>query len=121
MHLLMGLVFSHVSLEGFLIKLKLDDNIFFIENVGLGSVSPFIGKVLEVSELCGIVINNEILEAGWNITSRNPYTARSTSFGLNQLLLFFFIGGLLFLLLSIISCMNVKTKLASAIFTFLWR
>ncbi len=116
MGLLEGIEFSHVCLNGFLIKLKLDDHILLVGDIGLRGIGPLVGEVGHVSHLGDIVINDEVLEAERDVASCHPDSTRSTSLWFNELLLLFLIyRRLLFILLiSVICGMNVKGETASA-------
>jgi hypothetical protein len=110
MGLLKGIELSHVCLDGFLIKLKLDDHILLVGDIGLRGICPLVCEVGDVSHLGDIVINDKVLEAERDVARSNPDTARSTSLRLNELLLLFLIdrGLLFFLLISLIGGMNIE-------------
>lgn len=113
--LLKGIELSQVCLDGFLVQLKLDDDILLVGDVGLRGVSPLVCEVGHVSHLGYIVINDEVLEAKRDIACCNPDTTRSTSLRLNKLLLLLFINrGLLFFLLFLISGMNIEGEASGA-------
>lgn len=62
MGMLIGLVFSHMSLEGVFVELELDDHVFLIGDVGLRGIDPFICEVLHMCHLGHIVVDYQVLE-----------------------------------------------------------
>jgi len=116
MGLLKGIELSHVCLDGFLIKLELDDYILLVGDIGLRGIGPLVSEVCHVSHLRDIVINDEVLEAEGDIARCNPDATRSTSLRLNELLLLLFIdrGLLFFLLISLVGGMNIEGETSSA-------
>lgn len=116
MGLLKGIELSHVCLDGFLIKLKLYDHILLVGDIGLRGIGPLVCEVGHVSHLGDIVINDEVLEAERDVTRCNPDTTRSTSLGLNELLLLLLIyrGLLFFLLITLVGGMNIEGETSGA-------
>jgi hypothetical protein len=115
MGLLKGIKLSQVCLDGFLVKLKLDDDILLVGDIGLRGISPLVCEVGHVSHLGDIVINDEVLEAERDVACCNPDTSRSTSLRLNELFLLLFINRwLLFVLLFLISGMNIEGEASGA-------
>lgn len=110
MGLLKGIELSYVCLDGFLIKLKLDNHIFLIGNIGLRGICPLVCKSGHVSHLGDIVINDKVLEAERDVARGNPDTTRSASLRLNKLLLLLLIDRqlLFFLLISLTGGMNIE-------------
>ena len=116
MGLLKGIELSHVCLYGFLIKLKLDNDILFVGDIGLRGICPLVCKVGHVSHLGDIVINDEVLEAERDVTRCNPDTTWSTSLRLYELLFLLLIdrGLLFFLLISLVCGMNIEGETTGA-------
>jgi len=115
MGLLKGIELSQVCLDCFLVQLKLDDDILLVGDIGLRGISPLVCEIGHVSHFGDIVINDEVLEAERDVACCNPDTTRSTSLRLNKLLLLLFIDRrLLFILLFLISGMNIEGEASGA-------
>lgn len=72
------LVFSGLSLESFLVKLKLDNNVLLVADVRLSMISPLVDVVLHMRHLGCVMINDEVRESVRNVTGLDPNTTWST-------------------------------------------
>ena len=58
----------HLLLVSFLIKLEFKDDVLFIANVRLMSISPFVNQKLLVSDLIDVVVHKDMLETVRKVT-----------------------------------------------------
>lgn len=81
----LGVMLCQMGLEGLLIELKADDDVFFIADVGLSSVSPFVSVVQHVRHLGRVMVHDEGSEAVRDIAGLHPHTSRGSGLRLHQL------------------------------------
>ena len=67
-----------LGLKSLLVKFQLDYNILLITDVRVKGINPSILVNCRMGHLGKVMVNNEVLEAVWDITSSDPYTTRSS-------------------------------------------